>query len=285
MIVLIDNKDYMIRLCENSEDIHGFDSTYPHWEGLMRLNSDIGMMSVVSGKEAEDYLDENHIYYIHIEDEGESYKEFLIKLLEELKDNEELINSNMSYGKLIYGITDELEDATIETNNILEIWRYHEDGRYYLDLTLFSELKEFPGYVLKSVCDTLLDKTVHDIAPSMELEELAEEMIDFEGSWDGDFDSLFSADSLREMIIKLAVLLKSIYTGEYTEDSDETKEESEAEEFMENTKEKTPIITTYYGCVKYNSGRIEKVPFETREEARRYISELDRDSYTQIWTE
>ena len=90
MIILIDNKDYMIKLCKNSPDIHGFDTSFPCWHGFMKLYSDTGMMSVVSGKEAEEYLDKNNIYYVHIEDEGESYKEFLLKTIDALKDNEEL---------------------------------------------------------------------------------------------------------------------------------------------------------------------------------------------------
>ena len=286
MIALIDNKDYMIRLCKDSPDIHGFDTSFPGWKGVVRLNSDIGMMSVVSGKEAEDWLDDNHIYYVHIEDEGESYKEFLTKLRKALLDNEEFILSNNSFGKLVYGVTEDLEDASIETDNILEIWRYHEDGRYYLDLTLASELREMPSYALKSVCDTLLDKVVYNLAPSMTAEELAEEILKTERpvACADDFDYLFSADSLREMIVHLAILLKSIYTGEYIDE--DNMDECEPEDEYESEEKPSPIEITYYACVKYANGIIEKIPFSTREAARDYIATKRNTASTlQTWTE
>jgi hypothetical protein len=286
MIILVDNKDYMIKLCENSEDIHGFDTSFPCWQGHARLCSDIGMMAVVSGPEAEKFLDDNHIYYVHIEDEGESYKEFLTKLMDALIENKEFILTNNTFGKLVYGLDEDLEPATTETDNILEIWRYHEDGRYYLDLTLASELREMPSYVLKSVCDPLLDKVTHDLAPTMTVEELGEAVANTERpvACADDFDYLFSADSLKEMIVHLAILLKNIYTGEFIDGSDE-EDESE-EEAKDNSKEENPIKCTYYACVEYENGIIEKVPFSTRQAARDYIAnKRNTSSTTQTWTE
>ena len=220
MIILIDNKDYMIKLCKDSPDIHGFDSSFPGWKCFARLYSDIGLMVLLSGIEAERYLDSKQIYYIHIEDEGETYREFLIRILDALEENIQFISTNTSFGKLVYSIDDDLEEGTVETNNVLEIWRYHEDGRFYLEVTLAEELKEMPSYILKSVCDTLLDKVVNDLAPSLSVEDLHEEILDMERptACADDFDYLFSADSLHEMIVKIAILLKSVYTGTFIED-------------------------------------------------------------------
>lgn len=224
MIALIDNKDYMIELCKDSPDIHGFDVSYPGWEGCMKLCSDIGMMVLVSGKEAEDYLDKNHIYYLHIEDEGESYGKFLAKLLDAMEENKDFLESNTSCGKLVYAIDEDLGKGTIDTENVIEIWRYHEDGKYYINVSLIDELREMPSYVLKSVCDTIVDKTIHDLAPDMaDPETLSEEMMELERPTEKaeDFEYLFSADTLKEMLVKLAILMKSIFTGEYIEPEEE----------------------------------------------------------------
>lgn len=42
----------------------------------------------------------------------------------------------------------------------------------------------------------------------------------------------------------------------------------------------------YYACLEYKDGRVEKVPFEDRTEARKYISDnWDEDECVAAWTE
>ena len=42
----------------------------------------------------------------------------------------------------------------------------------------------------------------------------------------------------------------------------------------------------YYACIKYKDGRVERVRFEDRREARKYISDnWDEETCIQAWTE
>ena len=202
MIILIDNKNYMIRYCQDEPEIHGFDVSYPNWQGWTKLLSDIGYTVVLSGKEAEDYLDANHIYYIHIENKAkENFVNFTKRLNKLIKENEEFLKVNTSYGKLVWGITAQLtDDATVDTENIVEVWRLNEDGEYHI----FVDVDEnMPRYALIAVLERIEELLLKTF--KVELDEVKELFY----SWPEEED-LLSATSLHEMAVKLDTLLSVI---------------------------------------------------------------------------
>lgn len=203
MIILIDNKNYMIRYCQDEPEIHGFDTSFPNWQGYTKLLSDIGYTVVLSGKEAEDYLDENNIYYIHIENKAkENFVNFTKRLNKLIQENEEFLKVNTSYGKLVWGVTEQLtEDATIDTDNLVEVWRLNEDNSYHITINIDEE--SMPKYALIAVLErieTLLLNTFKvDLA----------EVEDLFYSYEDEEDLIFATD-LHEMAVKLDTLLSVI---------------------------------------------------------------------------
>ena len=126
MIVLIDNENYMIRLCKDTPDIHGFHPSFPNWKNLVKFLSDAGDMVVLSGEEQEQWLDENNIYYIHVEAKPkESFETFKRRMYRQIKENQEYVESSMSFGKLVYALKkDSYEKGTVNSDNVIEVWRH-----------------------------------------------------------------------------------------------------------------------------------------------------------------
>lgn len=159
MIILVDNKNYMIRLCKDSKTIHGFDVTYPNWKGMTRLYSDMGFTVVLNGKEAEKWLDENNIYYIHMEFvKKESFKRFSKRLSRTLKEHEELLKKNNSTEKLIFGLSTNLKETNdIHDTLLFSITRDNKTGDYFVryscNLTTRDEKLNFFKEMLRRVED------------------------------------------------------------------------------------------------------------------------------------
>lgn len=134
MIILVDNKNYAIRTCEESNTEHFIETEGGRFFGEMRLLSDIGFTIMVSGKEAEEYLDENNIYYIHMEtikkENFQRWTKRLNKLIEEEKD---LIEMNNSSEKLIFAISADPEvKPTMNTANLFEVTRDLKTDEYFV---------------------------------------------------------------------------------------------------------------------------------------------------------
>lgn len=211
MIILIDNKNYMIRYCEDSPEIHGFDVSFPHWEICARFLSDIGYTVVLSGKEAEDYLDEHDIYYIHVENKAkENFVNFTKRLARIVKENKEFLDRNSSWGVLVTGLTrDFSKDITVDTINCVEIWKMHEDGRYYIGLDLDDVTA-----MTRSDAIAYLDKVealAIDELKAHSLDEIISDARDVFETYE-DEDELYSADNLHDILINLIVLVNLIAT-------------------------------------------------------------------------
>lgn len=55
---------------------------------------------------------------------------------------------------------------------------------------------------------------------------------------------------------------------------------------MNNTRSDISYRDTYYACIKYKNGHVERVPFTDRKEARKYIADnWDEEESVQAWTE
>lgn len=211
MIILIDNKNFMIRYCKDEPRIHGFDTSFPCWQGWMCLLSDIGETVVVSGPEAEKYLDDNNIYYVHVEHVAkESFLKFTRRLARLVKENQEYIDTSLSFGKLVFAVTGDGEKGNVKTENLLEIWRYNEDDNYYIDINIdINELQhKLISKVLtveKSLADFLGYENVE------ELEELSDEVDEFLYYLDvDDYKSLFSAELLHAAGIQALAICELI---------------------------------------------------------------------------
>ena len=139
MIILADNKNYAIRLCKESETEH-FIETEGAPEtvfGAMRLLSDICFTVVVSGTEAEEYLDENNIFYVHIETiKKENFERWTKRLSKLIEEEQELIEATNTSEKLIFALTEDMERGTFKTNNILEVTRDLKTDEYFVTLNL-----------------------------------------------------------------------------------------------------------------------------------------------------
>lgn len=141
MIILIDNKNYMIRLCKDSPVIHGFDVTYPNWKGLAKFYSDIGETALLSGPEAESFLDENNIYYIHVEaKKKENFENFKRRMNRMIEENKEFIESSLSEIKLLFGVN----KLGKVTNDVREDFAFCivqdvKDGRVYIQYDIDTE--------------------------------------------------------------------------------------------------------------------------------------------------
>ena len=202
MIILIDNKNYMIRYCQDEPEIHGFDVSFPNWQAYTKLLSDIGYTVVLSGEEAEEYLDANNIYYIHIENKPkENFVNFTKRLQKLIKENEDYLKVNTSYGKLVWGVTEQFTtDATADSLNLVEVWRLNEDGKYYISISVDEEM---PKYALIAVLERIENLLLADF--DVDIEEVKDLFYGYE-----DEEELSSATSIHEMAVKLDTLLSVI---------------------------------------------------------------------------
>ena len=196
MIILIDNENYMIRYCKDSPEIHGFSTNFPNWKGYMRFLSDIGFTVVVSGEEAEEYLDESGIYYIHVENKAkESFHTFVRRLERLVRENKEFLDVNLSFGKLVFAVTEDGEKGTIHTENLAEIWRSNEDRRYYLITNIDPDALKHK----REAAAITVEKALVGEKTTEELEEISEEVDEIIDYTDADnFEKLLSADTFRE---------------------------------------------------------------------------------------
>lgn len=211
MIILIDNKNFMIRYCKDEPRIHGFDTSFPCWQGWMRLLSDIGETVVVSGPEAEEYLDSHNIYYVHVEHVAkESFFKFERRLNRLVEENKEYIETSMSFGKLVFAVTKDGSRGTINTDNLLEIWRYNEDGMYYVDVNIDVNMLEHKRVAEALVVEKAIAKLLH--AEDLEsLEELSDIVDDVIYHLDADaYETLFTAETLHEAAINALAICELI---------------------------------------------------------------------------
>lgn len=213
MIILIDNKNFMIRYCKDEPNIHGFDVTFPNWQGWMKLLSDIGDTVVVSGPEAEKYLDKHNIYYVHVERVAkESFFKFERRLKRLIEENKEFIETNTSFAKLAFAVTVDGNKGTINTNNEAAIWRYHEDSRYYVDFDVDME-EDKDTRIHKAL---MVEKELCKNADCSKLKELSDEVDEIlYGPEVVTFDELFSADTYHEAVVKLLTLCEISAEDEY----------------------------------------------------------------------
>ena len=73
---------------------------------------------------------------------------------------------------------------------------------------------------------------------------------------------------------------------EYFKDQKEVESYYQGEKPMNNTRSYNPSHDSYYACIKYKDGRVERVRFEDRKEARKYIADnWDEEESVQAWTE
>ena len=209
MIILIDNKNFMIRLCKDEPHIHGFDVTFPNWQGWMRLLSDMGETVVVSGLEAEEYLDDNNIYYVHVEYVAkESFLKFIRRLNRLVEENKEYIETSNSFAKLVFAVARDGEKGTLYTDNLAMIWRYNEDDRYYIDVNIDVDMLKHKRVsealiVEQAVCEPYTD--------AEEIQELSDEVDELLYYLDTDaYETLFSADTFEEAKLNLLAICELI---------------------------------------------------------------------------
>lgn len=130
MIILIDNENYMIRLCKDDPNIHGFHPSYPNWKAIVRFLSDIGEMVVLSGDEQEQWLDENAIYYVHVEKKPkENFENFKKRMYRQIEENKEYVETSTSYGKRVYSVE-------VRGRTTIEVWRMNDDNKYHIVLDI-----------------------------------------------------------------------------------------------------------------------------------------------------
>ena len=197
MIVLIDNENYMIRLCKDDPNIHGFHPSFPNWKNLAKFLSDAGDMVVLSGDEQEEWLDENNIYYVHVEHKPkESFETFKKRMYRQIKENQEYVDSSMSFGKLVYALTkDSYEKGSINSDNVIEVWRANSDDKYHLRLDLPDNISNHTYYLLVRIIRKRFEADT----------KCGEQMIGVSELTSPSFN-LFTADTLSGISVRLQVL-------------------------------------------------------------------------------
>ena len=202
MIVLVDNKNYMIRLCDGNPEVHGFDVSFPNWRGLMKLFSDVGYTVVMCGKEVEDYLDAQGIYYIHVEHKAkENFENFKKRMNRMIQENKEYVLKNLSFGRFVWGVTENLTtNATMDTLNVVEVWRLHEDNKYHIGVSLADGM---PRYALIATLEKIEKLAVE--AFNVDMDEVEELFYSHPTE-----EELLTADTMEEMAINLVTLLSVI---------------------------------------------------------------------------
>ena len=197
MIVLIDNENYMIRLCKDDPNIHGFHPSFPNWKNLAKFLSDAGDMVVLSGDEQEEWLDENNIYYVHVEHKPkESFETFKKRMYRQIKENQEYVDSSMSFGKLVYALEkDSYEKGSVNSDNVIEVWRHNSDNKYHLRLDLPDNISNHTYYLLVRIIRKRFEADT----------KCGEQMIGVSELTSPSFN-LFTADTLSGISVRLQVL-------------------------------------------------------------------------------
>ena len=187
----------MIRLCKDDPNIHGFHPSYPNWKNLVKFLSDAGDMVVLSGKEQEQWLDENNIYYIHVEAKAkESFETFKKRMYRQIEANKEYVESSMSFGKLVYALKkDSYEKGSVNTDNVIEVWRENSDNKYHLRLDLPDNVSGHTYYLLVRVIRKMFEKDTGVGEQQVGISELTSPTF-----------NLFTADDLAGIAVRLEVL-------------------------------------------------------------------------------
>ncbi len=140
MIILVDHKNYAIRLCEDEADEQNIfiSEERPTWSGEAMMLSDMGKTVVLTGDAAEEFLDDNNIYYIHVpyvaKENFENFKKRMNRMVEERRDQ---IDRNNSREKLVYGFDKDLNtNVTMDTDTIFKITRDLKTDEYHSTLNL-----------------------------------------------------------------------------------------------------------------------------------------------------
>lgn len=206
MIILVDNKDLMVKFCINAEDCHGFDTTFPCWKGWVRLLSDAGETVMVSGKGAEEFLDESNLFYIHVEDvEGEGLMAFTRRMCSLIEEHEEQLSTSTSYGKLVFAVNADGEMGKVGDDNLLEIWRLNETGRYHI----IQSVDEGASKEERVAAALKVEKAIAEelgITETEELTELSDEVDEEIEAGEADFEKLFSDARLSKAFTKALAL-------------------------------------------------------------------------------
>lgn len=214
MIILIDNKNFMIRLCKDSEEYHGFDVSFPGWKELTKFLSDIGFTVLLSGPVAEKFLDDEGLYYIHVEHVAkESFFKFERRLNRLIKENQKYLDTSMSFGKLMFAIARDGSKGTIHSNNLMEIWRMNDDHRFYInsDMDIDDLVEILEGDFEKLL--TIEKKVAKELGCEgiEELSELSDE-VDYalEDFVEREFENLFSASNYHDALINVLVICEML---------------------------------------------------------------------------
>ena len=206
MIVLIDNENYMIRLCKDTPKIHGFHPSYPNWKNLVKLLNDMDEMVVLSGKEQEQWLDDNNIYYVHVEAKPkESFETFKKRMYRQIEENKEYIETSTSFGKLVFALTKgNMVKGNVSTDNIVEVWRRNSDNKYSVRFDLPDNVSDHTYYLLVRVIRKIFEKEVN--CSSEDGKVTVDELV--EGSF-----NLFTADTLPGVAARMLVLEELFNNG------------------------------------------------------------------------
>lgn len=207
MIILVDNKNFAIRTCKDDNSKLYIETLRPNWKGEMKFFSDIGYVVIMSGKEVEDYLDEENIYYVHVEKVAkENFQNFTKRMKKLVDEHVDLLLANNSSEKLIFGINEGGEvTQNINEDLVFSITRDLKTGEYFTRFD--TDDLEDKGDVLDLLTDAL-ERAEAELGPS------------YYGVEEGDFYdnvNFSSGKSIREVLSKLkmfiAVLIAS--DGEY----------------------------------------------------------------------
>lgn len=138
MIILADDKEFAMELCKDEKDLRNIfiETGYENWKGLAELHSSLGKRIFLNGYEAEEWLDDNGIYYVHITggDHDGTFDDFKVSLEEAIALRRPLIDRSRVIGgkgeTLVYGIVrgGSGKRATFLTDNSLELVRDSEGG-------------------------------------------------------------------------------------------------------------------------------------------------------------
>ena len=155
-------------------------------------------MVVLSGKEQEQWLDDNNIYYVHVEAKPkESFETFKKRMYRQIEENKDYIDSSNSNGKLVFALTKEwMTSGTLDTDNIVEIMRRNSDDRFEMRLDLPKASNEL-NYLLVKVIKTEFKNFLKDRDDS--------EKITLSELVDPDFN-LFVSDTLNGFMPRLQLL-------------------------------------------------------------------------------
>lgn len=212
MIILIDNENYMIRLCENDPDIYGFRPSFPNWKEIVKFLSDTNHMVVLSGEEQEQWLDENNIYYVHVEKKAkENFENFKKRMYRQIEENKEFIQNSLSFGTLIYAEKVDGERGTVDTANVLEVWRLNEDDRYHFALSLPTDLGNTElALRIESIASRFQEWRGTEHSNDEERKALTNLLLNVLAG--NDFN-IYTADSMEEVYGQLMLIAESCVAG------------------------------------------------------------------------